>query len=177
MRHLRVAFDESFWQMANEWAHNNEPETDEGFEEPPCLQDLIDLDLSQSAVDFFFPDADFVEENNSQDVGPVDLFCDEILDSPDDQPLEESHFASPPLDYPEVPGVNCAACSFHRENTGHDDAVCGLCYMRKTAFAVYGRWLTFAQPFIFVFIFFFCRLYAYDFFYFRTSFPSNARGE
>ena len=138
MRHLRVAFDESFWQMANDWAHNNEPETDEGFEEPPCLQDLIDLDLSQSAVDFFFPDADLNEANNSQDVGPVDLFCDEILDSPDDQPLEESHFASPPLDYPEVPGVNCAACSFHRENTGHEDAVCGLCYMRKTAFAVYG---------------------------------------
>lgn len=149
MRHLRLAFDERFWVAAENLLADMPGEEDEGFHEPLALQDLIEIDEGTDLVRFFFPEMetepDFPIAEEVEDL----LRCDEELcdlESVSELPVDEevpappeSHFSPFELDYPEVPGVNCSACTFHRITEGSEDAVCSLCYMRKTAFAVYGE--------------------------------------
>lgn len=54
----------------------------------------------------------------------------------EDEPVLPSPFV---LDCPEVPGVNCRSCDYHRLQTKDPNMKCSLCYMRMHAFAVYGE--------------------------------------
>ena len=54
----------------------------------------------------------------------------------EDEPVLPSPFV---LDCPEVPGVNCRSCDYHRFQTKDPNMKCSLCYMRMHAFAVYGE--------------------------------------
>ena len=59
----------------------------------------------------------------------------------EDPPAPPSPFV---LDCPEVPGVNCRSCDYHRFHSKDPNLKCSLCYMRMHAFAVYGEcFLTF----------------------------------
>lgn len=146
MRHIRLAFDNRFWEMAEDIVADLPGEEDEGFCEPPCFQDLVEIELpGEDASVLFFPDADFPPEPPTAEEVEALLRCDEVLDlspltdyPPDAQP-PESHFSDVKLDYPEVPGQNCASCAFHQAALENPEACCSLCYMRKTAYAVYGE--------------------------------------
>lgn len=149
MRHLRLSLDDSFWEVAESFLNDLPGEEDEGFSEPLCLQDLVELDLSHDqAVGYFFP------ETSVPDL-PTDEAVEELLRCPEEMPVftddesdseevsPDTHFSALELDYPEIPGVNCSACNFHRIQVKSDEVNCALCYMRKTAYAVYGelrRW-------------------------------------
>lgn len=149
MRHLRLAFDPSFWELAEGLAEalpEDSSDTDEGFCEPLCFQDLIEINVpGHDASVLFFPDADFPPEIEPAPEVEELLRCEEsfedieaVLDAEaEDDP--GSHFSALELDYPEKPGYNCSACEFHKQKLSNPDAVCALCYMRRTAFAVYGE--------------------------------------
>ncbi len=150
MRHLRLAFDERFWIAAEGLLADSPADEDEGFHEPLSLQDLIEIDDASDVVSLFFPELEVQQDLPTAEEVEDLLHCEETaadLESVSDLPPVESpeppdsHFSTFELDYPEIPGVNCSACSFHRQETGSEEAVCSLCYMRKTAYAVYGRLL------------------------------------
>lgn len=156
MRHLRLAFDERFWEAAEGLLADLPGEEDEGFVEPLSFQDVLQIDPIPGDVSaFFFPDADFHTDSSLPDDSAAEeiLRCPEesldlntLTDLPTDIVPNGSHF-SVDLDYPEFPGVGCSSCAFHRERLNNEDASCALCYMRKTAYAVYGwyslGWLVF----------------------------------
>lgn len=146
MRHLRLAFDWRFWEAAENLLQDlHTPEDDdEGFSEPLTLQDLVELE-SPNAVDYFFPDADVPLELPTDAAAEELLRCDEevvdlstLFDSETESP-PGSPFSAVELDYPEHPGHNCSACDYHRRATRNEETLCSLCYMRKNAFAVYGK--------------------------------------
>lgn len=149
MRHLRLAFDERFWEAAEGFLADLPGEEDEGFVEPISLQDLVEIDpIPGDVSNYFFPDADF-ENTIPLDESVEDfLRCDEDivdLESLTELPTEEletpsTHFSETPLDYPELPGVNCSSCEFHRQRLNNDEVCCSLCHMRKTAYAVFGKY-------------------------------------
>lgn len=148
MRHLRLAFDHSFWELAEGLAEAlpDSSDTDEGFHEPLCFQDLIEINVpGHDASVLFFPDADFPPEIEPAPEVEELLRCEESFEdieaALDAEPAEVhgSHFSALELDYPEEPGYDCSACDFHKQKLSNPDAVCALCYMRRTAFAVYGK--------------------------------------
>lgn len=149
MRHLRLAFDPSFWELAEGLAEalpEDTSDTDEGFHEPLCFQDLIEINVpGHDASVLFFPDADFPPEFEPAPEVEELLRCEESFEDIeavlDADPAEDhaNHFSALELDYPEEPGYNCNACEFHKQKLSNPDAVCALCYMRRTAFAVYGK--------------------------------------
>lgn len=74
------------------------------------------------------------ENENEEDFSSV---LSELADVVfEDEPVLPSPFV---LDCPEVPGVNCRSCDYHRIQTKDPNMKCSLCYMRMHAFAVYGE--------------------------------------
>lgn len=147
MRHLRLAFDERFWEAAEGFLRDLPGEEDEGFDEPVSLGDMVSIDSVPGDIStYFFPECDFLEPDLPEE---LDLHCYEempdlesLTDLSSDEVEPASHFSALELDYPETPGLNCASCDFHRQKLQNEEASCSLCYMRKTAFAVYGMYFS-----------------------------------
>lgn len=107
-------------------------------EDPPSLYELFDLfsDFEDSEEDLGYVsdlDALFPESMLTEPAGPetdgIDLFCHETLED------------SPPVcQAPDIPGVKCESCDFHRRLANDETVYCALCYMRLTAYCVYSKY-------------------------------------
>lgn len=114
--------------------------------------------FSDSILDQCFTDQTEDTDAVSRPLNTPDLVCTEVVpDSPDfDAPAEVSNKSaseakvldSAPefqcdyeLDCPEVPGVDCKSCEFHKKKAAAGDIKCSLCYMRLTSFFVYSKYI------------------------------------
>ncbi|BAA76959.1 E1A 229R [Porcine adenovirus 3] len=77
-------------------------------------------------------------DSNEEDISAV---AAEVLSELADVVFEDPLAPPSPfvLDCPEVPGVNCRSCDYHRFHSKDPNLKCSLCYMRMHAFAVYGE--------------------------------------
>lgn len=80
------------------------------------------------------------EEGDSNEEG-ISAVAAEVLSELADVVFEDPPAPPSPfvLDCPEVPGVNCRSCDYHRFHSKDPNLKCSLCYMRMHAFAVYGE--------------------------------------
>lgn len=133
---------------------------------PPSLLELFDDQVFEEAVDTFFPTlaSETSSSSSEEAVGPspVDLLCLETVPSTPESTQESASVAAEEpsvkdaatntevpentdtnyvLDYPEVPGVDCRSCEFHKSKVREGDVKCSLCYMRLTSFMVYSKCL------------------------------------
>lgn len=83
------------------------------------------------------------EEENENEEEDFTSVAAEVLSELADVVFEDETVLPSPfvLDCPEVPGVNCRSCDYHRFQTKDPHMKCSLCYMRMHAFAVYGECL------------------------------------
>uniref|UniRef100_A0AAU6S526 E1A protein n=1 Tax=Pipistrellus pipistrellus adenovirus TaxID=3140007 RepID=A0AAU6S526_9ADEN len=116
-------------------------------EEPPSLYDILDLEADAplaAAVDTLFPPDQLGDavvpgspEGTCDSLACEERFSPSPLGTATGPSLEEvpevvlnTEFE---LDHPEVPGVNCKSCEFHRRKAKEDGTIhCSLCYMRRT---------------------------------------------
>lgn len=143
-------------------AFPDEVDSDPGS--PPSLLDIFGSSPSpralESAVNAVFPsdNCDFDETlvaAVASELPETILQCDESLPSSTTSPLPP---AAPPqgtpvepacgpaldidyeLDYPEIPGVNCKSCDYHRRRAEEGKIRCSLCYMRESSHMIYSEY-------------------------------------
>lgn len=158
MRHLSLQEVPSLHLTGEDFGELVDIMFSEPEEDPmPSLYDILDIEedvQNAMAVDGLFPSS--LLESAEQEVATQEvatqLLCEESLPSSPEgnigsatgfqlqevpEVLVGSDFV---LDHPEVPGVNCKSCEYHKRRAEVEKVIrCSLCYMRMTAPFVYSK--------------------------------------